>query len=165
MADMEIRKSTYDDVYRMLEIFKEAREFMKENGNPNQWGEAYPPKSLLLQDIEEGNSYVCIKDGIIVGTFYYKEGEDPTYKKIYDGQWLNDKPYGVVHRIATARGTRGVGSFCLDWCFNQSGNLKIDTHRDNIPMQRLLAKLGFNRCGIIYIENGEERIAYQKTLE
>ena len=67
MADMEIRKSTYDDVYRMLEIFKEAREFMKENGNPNQWGEAYPPKSLLLQDIEEGNSYVCIKDGIIVG--------------------------------------------------------------------------------------------------
>ncbi|NLW22534.1 MAG: GNAT family N-acetyltransferase [Tissierellia bacterium] len=162
---MEIRKSTYDDVYRMLEIFKEAREFMKENGNPNQWGEAYPPKSLLLQDIEEGNSYVCIKDGIIVGTFYYKEGEDPTYKKIYDGQWLNDKPYGVVHRIATARGTRGVGSFCLDWCFNQSGNLKIDTHRDNIPMQRLLAKLGFNRCGIIYIENGEERIAYQKTLE
>ncbi len=165
MADMEIRKSTYDDVYRMLEIFKGAREFMKENGNPNQWGEAYPPKSLLLQDIEEGNSYVCIKDGIIVGTFYYKEGEDPTYKKIYDGQWLNDKPYGVVHRIATARGTRGVGSFCLDWCFNQSGNLKIDTHRDNIPMQRLLAKLGFNRCGIIYIENGEERIAYQKTLE
>lgn len=165
MADMEIRKSTYDDVYRMLEIFKEAREFMKENGNPNQWGEAYPPKSLLLQDIEEGNSYVCIKDGIIVGTFYYKEGEDPTYKKIYDGQWLNDKPYGVVHRIATARGTRGVGSFCLDWCFNQSDNLKIDTHRDNIPMQRLLAKLGFNRCGIIYIENGEERIAYQKTLE
>ena len=116
MADMEIRKSTYDDVYRMLEIFKEAREFMKEDGNPNQWGEAYPPKSLLLQDIEEGNSYVCIKDGIIVGTFYYKEGEDPTYKKIYDGQWLNDKPYGVVHRIATARGTRGVGSFCLDWC-------------------------------------------------
>jgi RimJ/RimL family protein N-acetyltransferase len=41
-------------------------------------------------------------------------------------------------------------------------NLKIDTHRDNIPMQKVLKRNGFSECGIIYIENGDERIAFQK---
>lgn len=165
MVEMKIRKTTKDDIDSILQIFKDAREFMKETGNPNQWAGGYPQKSLLLEDIGNGNSYVCEKDGLIVGTFYYKEGEDPTYKEIYDGQWLNNKPYGVVHRIATAKGSRGVGSFCLNWSFNQAKNIRIDTHRNNRPMQRLLTKLGFKRCGIIYLDDGDERIAYQKIEE
>lgn len=165
MVKNKIRKSTKDDIDRILQIFEDAREFMKQTGNPNQWSGGYPPESLILQDIDNGDSYICEKDGVIVGTFYYKQGEDPTYKEIYDGQWLDNKPYGVVHRIATAKGTRGVGSFCLDWSFNQTKNIRIDTHRDNLPMQRLLTKQGFKRCGIIYLDNGDERIAYQKILE
>ncbi len=163
MANMIIRKSTLDDLDRMMEIYEYAREFMKESGNHNQWIEGYPKKSMLLDDIQKGNSYVCLENNFIVGTFYYEIGDEPTYKEIFEGGWLNDKPYGVIHRIASARGTKGVGSFCMDWCYERLANLRIDTHRDNIPMQKLLEKKGYKKCGIIYVEDGSERIAYQKT--
>jgi hypothetical protein len=55
-------------------------------------------------------------------------------------------------------------SFCFDFALSQCKNVKIDTHRDNIPMQRALEKKGFSYCGIIHIANGDERIAYQKSV-
>jgi RimJ/RimL family protein N-acetyltransferase len=46
----------------------------------------------------------------------------------------------------------------------QIPNIRIDTHRDNAIMQHLLEKNGFVKCGIIYVEDGSPRIAYQKRL-
>ena len=63
--------------------------------------------------------------------FVYNIGIDETYNKIYDGQWLNNKPYGYIHRIAGDGKTKGVGSFCINWAFEKCGNIKIDTHADN----------------------------------
>ena len=40
--------------------------------------------------------------------------------------------------------------------------IRIDTHRDNKIMQHNLLKYGFTYCGIIYLANGDERLAYQK---
>ena len=91
-----------------------------------------------------------------------KEGIDPTYLKIYDGQWKNDAPYGVVHRITSSGKVKGAASFCLDWAFSQCGNLKIDTHENNVVMQNLLKKNGFTYCGRIYVDDGGERLAFQK---
>ena len=51
---------------------------------------------------------------------------------------------------------------CIRFAYERCGNLRIDTHEKNIPMQRCLAKNGFARCGIIYLEDGDPRIAYQK---
>ncbi len=93
--------------------------------------------------------------------FFYKFGDDPTYKTVYEGKWLNAEPYGVIHRIAVKSHRRGVASFCFSWCVSKGKNIKIDTHRDNIPMQKSLAKNGFSYCGIIHLENGDERLAYQ----
>ena len=88
---------------------------------------------------------------------------EPTYRHIEDGTWLDDSPYGVVHRLASDGSVKGVGAFCIDWAFRQCGHLRIDTHGDNIVMQNLLAKLGFARRGTIYVEEDEfPRIAYEK---
>jgi RimJ/RimL family protein N-acetyltransferase len=160
---MEIRGSTINDIDEISKIFEDARSFMKDSGNPNQWKDSYPEIALIRSDIENKISFVCVDEGKIVGVFVYFEGTEPDYADIYSGKWLNDEPYGVVHRIASAAGKRGVASFCLNWSFGQCRNLRIDTHRDNIPMNNLLNKNGFVRCGIIYIENGDERIAYQKV--
>ncbi len=160
---MEIRRSTINDIDEIMKIYEDAKKFMKESGNPNQWKSAYPERALIERDIENNTSFVCLDEDEIVGTFMYLEGEEPTYKEIYEGQWLNDEPYGVVHRIASKAGRKGAASFCLNWCFDKCRNMKIDTHRDNTPMHNLLNKLGFTRCGIIYLVNGDERIAYQKT--
>lgn len=161
---MNIRAARQEDFKQIMQIYADARAFMRENGNPLQWGNHYPAEETVREDIATGHCYVCEADGSLLGVFYYAEGEDPTYRSIESGAWLNDAPYGVIHRIASTRARRGVASFCFAWAVERCGNLKIDTHRDNVPMQRSLAKNGFTRCGIIHLENGEERIAYQKCI-
>lgn len=159
---MEIRKSTPDDLDTLLQLYADARDFMAKNGNPSQWGSTYPSAALVQSDIDKGCSYVCIQNGQIAGTFYFKAGEDPSYREIFDGSWLNELPYGVIHRITSAAGTKGVASFIFQWCFQQCRNLKIDTHDDNLPMQKALRKNGFIHCGTIYLEDGSKRIAFQR---
>ena len=164
---MEIRKSQRGDVTRIMEIYAHARRFMAAHGNPRQWGPTnWPPERLILRDIAQGRSYVCLDDaGRIVATFYYAFGLDvePTYREIADGAWLSDAPYGVVHRIASDGSVKGAGTHCLAWALARSGHLRIDTHGDNIVMQHLLAKLGFTHVGTIYVEEDDDpRIAYEK---
>jgi RimJ/RimL family protein N-acetyltransferase len=160
---MEIRKSNQSDLEDILILYQQAREFMKDHGNPNQWGNHYPEASVIEEDIAKGRGYVCMDEGQAVGTFMFAVGADETYANIYQGEWLSDEPYAVIHRITASAEKRGVATFCLNWCFNQYQNLRIDTHRDNIPMQNLLKKNGFIPCGIIYLKNGDERIAFQKV--
>lgn len=164
---MKIRKSTEQDISRIMEIYTYARKFMAENGNPNQWGLTnWPPEQLIRSDIESGNSYVCTNDsGKVIGTFYFVQGKDiePTYTEITDGAWLSDTPYGVVHRIAADGSEKGIGSFCVSWAYTQCGHLRIDTHGDNIVMQNMLKKLGFIHCGTIHvIEDNYPRLAFEK---
>jgi hypothetical protein len=161
---MEIKHATLKELDTVMDIYDHARQFMRRNGNHSQWINGYPGMELVKKDIQEGNSYVCLDSGRIAGVFTFMRGTDPTYLKIYDGAWLNDEPYGVVHRIASANSVKGVGSYCLSWCLGQCKNIRIDTHRDNVAMQNLLIKNHFVRCGIIYLEDGSERLAFQKII-
>ena len=163
---MEIRLANTEDLDEIMEIYKIARQFMKDHGNERQWGiRQWPPKELIEKDIAERKSYVCIQDGAIVGVFYYDFGRDiePTYRDI-EGAWKDPSPYGVVHRIASKQSVKGVGTFCINYAFQKSGHLRIDTHADNYVMQNLLKKLGFTYCGIIYVyEDHDPRYAYEKN--
>ena len=164
---MKIRKATLDDLDTIMTIYADARAYMRENGNKVQWTGGYPSEALVRSDIERSYLHVCVEDGAqeeLLGVFFFCEGEDPTYLKIYEGRWLNDAPYAVIHRIAVSKSShgRGVASFCFDYCFSVCPNLKIDTHRTNLPMQKALLKNGFLPCGIIYLESGDERLAFQK---
>ncbi|MDO5415775.1 MAG: GNAT family protein [Lachnospiraceae bacterium] len=175
---MIIRKAEWSDLPEMLKSYARARQFMKETGNPNQWKDTNPSEAVVEQGIRDQKAYVCVaegpedgkegeelKAGDLLGTFYFAIEEDPTYHKIYKGSWLNEKPYGVVHRVAASGRGKGFSGACFDWAGRQCGNLKIDTHEDNHVMQHVLEKNGFKRCGIIYLENGEERVAYQRVRE
>lgn len=163
--EMEIRKARMEEMELLLEKYKNARSFMAAHGNPDQWGKNYPPREMVEKNVEEGSCYVCEHEGRVVGVFYYKEGRDRTYDVIEGGEWLSEAPYGVVHRITSDGTVKGTASFCLDWAFRKCGNLRIDTHRDNVVMQNLLKKNGFSYCGIIHVEDGSERLAYQKICK
>ena len=162
---MEIRLAETSDIEAVENIYAYARAFMRECGNAHQWGTDYPPRETLTDDIKCGNLYVACDNDEILAVFFFKIGEDKTYLRIRDGGWKNDLPYGVIHRIAVSENAKGKGvsRLCFDFAFERCKNLKIDTHRDNIPMQKALAKNGFEYCGIINLENGDERIAFQKT--
>ena len=165
---MNIRPSTMQDLERMMHLYARARDFMARNGNPNQWGPTnWPPEALIREDIRQGVSYVCEEDGVVVGTFFFRYGPniEPTYEVIRDGNWLEDSPYGVIHRLAgDADGAvKGIGAFCVRWALAQCGHLRVDTHGDNWVMQNLLGKLGFTHCGTIYVEEDDyPRLAYEK---
>lgn len=158
---MEIRKAVQEDLDIILKMYEEARRFMAENGNPNQWINGYPGEEVVQRDLEKGQLYVCQEDEICAVFVFFAE-EEPNYRVIWDGAWLNDKPYGTVHRITSQNKRKGAASFCIDWCFAKCPNLRMDTHRDNLPMQSFLKKKGFKPCGVIHVEDGSERIAFQK---
>ena len=157
-----IRRATPADRPEILEIYSRARQFMRETGNPTQWGDTYPSEEMVDEDIAMGYSHVYESNGRIQAVFARIPWDDPTYQVILGG-WLNYRPYWAVHRVASRGEEKGAAARCLDWCVEQSGNVRIDTHDDNLPMQRMLARIGFIKCGRIWLENGDPRIAYQKT--
>lgn len=159
-----IRRALPSDREDILEIYAHARRFMREAGNPTQWGEIYPPEPLVDEDLRLGRSYLWVEEGRPQAVFAMIPGDDPWYQVI-EGAWLNDRPYCAVHRVASRGEVKGVATKCLQWCLEQCPNIRIDTHSDNQPMQRVLAKNGFTYCGVITCDDGTPRIAYQRTLD
>lgn len=160
---INIRQTECHDLKDVMAIYASARKFMQEHGNPNQWINGYPSEEYILQEINDKHSFVCEDgEGAIVGTFCFIIGEDPTYAHIENGEWLNDAPYGTIHRIASNGKEKGISERCIQWCYAQHNNIRVDTHRENLIMQHVLKKNGFKECGIIYVSNGTPRIAYQK---
>ena len=162
MSDVIFRRPSMEDFPEICAIYARARQFMKETGNPNQWGDSRPTIWDVRQDIELQRSYVCEIDGRVEGVFMLQSGDDPTYAVIEDGAWLSDAPYHTIHRIAASGRVSGIFSRCIDWCYREVGHLRIDTHADNKVMQHLILKKGFQRTGIIHLANGDPRIAYEK---
>ena len=158
--DYQVRKANYTDLERVEEIYRYARQFMADHGNPNQWGKSNPPTVQLVEDIRQGNLYVIADREMIHGVFYFRMGEDPTYISIYEGRWFSDAPYGTIHRIA-GDGSGGILRTAVAFAKKYTTHLRIDTHRDNTIMQAAVAKQGFQQCGIIYLADGSARIAYE----
>ena len=158
-----------EDIERIMDIFSIARKFMQTTGNPNQWINGYPQKELISNEIANGHCYVCetndSSEKRVVATFCFIEGPDPTYSYIEDGEWPDDLPYYVIHRLASDGTVHGIASTCIEWGLERSSVLRVDTHHDNKVMQHLLEKNGFSRCGIIYVANGTPRIAYYRKSE
>ena len=91
-------------------------------------------------------------------------GPEPTYSFI-EGDWPNDDPYYVIHKIAAPISGRNVASKLFDWAFEHIATtgfstIRIDTHRDNCIMKHILTKYGYTECGVIYLQNGASRDAY-----
>lgn len=160
-----IRKSSIADIDKIMSVFEKAKAFMRQNGNHSQWTNGYPSTNVIINDIANGNHYVGLNESDeIIFTFTFIVGPDPTYEIIEDGKWLNDKPYGTIHRIASSGASKGVLRESLNYCQNIIKNIRIDTHVNNAPMLNALEKLHFTRCGIIHISDGSPRIAFQKQL-
>jgi hypothetical protein len=156
-----IRLATYEDLDTIMEIYAIAKKYMADNGNSTQWADTYPNHEILKKDIQSEQLFVYIENNIIHGVFVFIIGPEATYSYIENGTWKNEDLYGTIHRIASDGVVKGVFSQCVDFCKERIPNLRIDTHNDNHTMQHLIKKRGFEKCGIIYVQNGTSRIAYQ----
>ena len=161
-----IRLAETKDLDSIVTVYAAARAYMAASGNPHQWGDSgYPHRDLLEEDIEKRRLYVIEEDGAVHAVFAFMFGDDPTYAYIEAGQWPNSKPYGTIHRIASDGQIKGMFTKAFDYCRSRIDEIRIDTHHDNKTMQHVVTKHGFVRCGIIYLENGDPRIAYQYSKE
>ncbi len=101
----------------------------------NQWIGGYPSRETIINDIDNGHCYLCVEQGgEIVASFAFIPGLEPTSKEIYEGHWLDDKPYYVVHRLASTVACHGVFNDVMDYCMEVAGCLRIDAmmRRDGI---------------------------------
>ena len=169
---MLIRKSCAADLPSLMPIFEEARGTIAALGI-DQWQNGYPSEQVVLADIEKGRSYLSEFDGKICGTFAMIDDGEPTYDKIYDGEWLTGESdsYIAIHRVAISVASRGSGlsgkiiAYAEEFAKGLGRkSLRIDTHRGNVVMRRRLEKNGFVFCGVIYLENGDERVAYERII-
>ena len=165
------RRTEERDLDAVIEIVDAAKEYLRLQGIP-QWQDGYPNRESFYKDIEREISYVLEENGKILGTIAIDLEGDRNYNWIYEGNWLSEKqPYAAIHRVAVDAERKGSGlagkmiEKAVKLCLEKGiFSIKNDTHRLNQSMQRMLVKNGFVRCGIIYLENGEERIGFERIL-
>ena len=167
---MEFRKAFESDANSIMSIINQAQGYFKKQGI-DQWQDNYPNYETVYNDIANNYGYVLLKDNTIIGTVAVSFDGEKTYEYIYDGKWLSDGEYAVIHRMAIDSKYKRAGlasliienveKICLE---KDVYSIRIDTHKENLAMQKLLKKNGFKYCGIIYLEDGSERIAFEKNL-
>ena len=114
-----IRLAVPEDFTSIMSIYAYARSFMQETGNPNQWGNHFPPEELIHNRIRDKQLFVLEENGTLHGAFAFIIGEDPTYLQIDDGSWLSDAPYGTIHQVASDGTIHGFFSQIVDYCWAQ----------------------------------------------
>lgn len=157
-----VRQSTIEDIDIIMSLLDSGREIMRKSGNCLQWQNGYPSKEIILQDINNQGSYLLYDNTEPIACFTLLHSPEPTYQNI-KGSWLDENllPYYVIHRMGKRVGKKNVWQSVLQFALTKTNHLKVDTHKDNIIMQSLLNKTGFVYCGIIYLANKEERLAYE----
>lgn len=170
---MLIRKAVSADLDALMPIFDEARGTIGKLGI-DQWQDGYPQREVIEEDIRGGYTRVIETDGTVRGTFALFFDGEPTYDRIFDGHWLTgdeNRNYLAVHRVAITVASRGTGlSGALIAHAEEEAkaagklSIRIDTHEGNVVMRRMLEKNGLQYCGIIYLVNGDPRVAYEKTV-
>ena len=174
---MMIRTTTPADIPTVMGIIEEARRTIAALGI-DQWQNGSPNEAMITADVQAGQSRVVLRDGEVVGTFALIENGEPVYTVIEDGEWLTpDKDtagawtYIALHRVAISVAHRGSGiSTAVIRHAEETArslgrrSIRIDTHEGNVVMRRMLEKHGFIPCGIIHLENGDPRVAYEKII-
>lgn len=169
---MNLLHAKKKDLEKIMGIIKDAQELLA-NQNIDQWQNGYPNTAIVLKDIQNNQSYVVKSErGDVTATAMFSTENEPTYSKI-KGNWIRPGQikYGVIHRMAVAKNFRGKGiakfifNACEQMLLNmQIPSMRIDTHKDNFGMQKLLKTMGYSYCGVIYLENGDKRLAFEKLI-
>jgi len=162
--------ATEENIIGIVNIIKQAQAYFNEK-KIDQWQDNYPNLETVMSDVSNKNGYVLLKDNAVVGTVVVTFDGDNNYKYIYDGKWITNNKYAVIHRMAIDSNYKGLGlssiiiKYIEEICLKKRINsIKIDTHEENMSMIKLLEKNGFKYCGIILLEDESKRIAFEKTL-
>lgn len=169
---MKFLQAKNEYVNGILSILNDASAFLREQGIDQWQGAGAPTEAEVIQSVQAGTQYLLQENGEVVAVCTVLSHE-PAYMKI-DGAWKGNGAYLAVHRVAVARFARGRGLTKrlyegVEQLARARGvrYIRVDTHRDNLIMQRVFASNGFYLCGVVhYREDGSmERLAYEKEIQ
>lgn len=158
---MKLVSSKKEDLALAMEIIDGAKKHLRSQ-NIDQWQAGYPDEAAILGDAESARGYFVMENELVLGYLCIDFAGEPAYDDL-NGQWLRDKPYVVVHRLAFHENARGKhmadAVFRLVEELSLSKNIdyfRIDTDGDNKQMQHILQKNGFTFRGTICFDNSEK---------
>lgn len=175
---MEFRKAGAAHIERLAALYADARAAIAAF-SIDQWQDGYPRVTDIENDIRRDELWIGMTGERIdcaAALLCGKPGEtsvDHTYDRIENGAWLTctRKDYAAVHRVACASWARSTGCASQLMAYlaelareNGKWSLRVDTHEGNLAMRKMLAKNEFAYCGVIYLENGDKRVAYERIL-
>ncbi len=167
---MEFRLAREADLPHIMAIVRQAQAHLGAQGI-DQWQDGYPDEATLRRDIALSQGYVLEGEAGIEGIATIVFTGEPCYVRIEQGAWKTSEPYACIHRVALRADLRGSGASArlmraAEAVVRAHGfpSIRIDTHRQNLGMQKMLAKQGYTCCGVIYLENGAERLALEKAI-
>ncbi len=159
-----IRPAEPADRDAVLRLYENARNFIHTHGNPTQWVNGYPAWETLREDIARGELYVMTDGGSVYGVFLLTGAPEPSYAVIH-GHWHTKSPYGTIHRICGDGVRRGIFAEAFAFARERYTRVRVDTHENNLPMQRAVLRSGFRFAGVIRLSGGGARLAYDWSAD
>lgn len=165
---MILRTATIDEVPQIWMILQQAIERRRLDGS-EQWQNGYPNPQSIEQDLALDNAYVLVDHDEVLAYAAIIFDVEPAYEVL--DTWLTSGDYVVIHRVATSDAAKGKG--LATKLFEMIENLaiskgvlsiKVDTNFDNVPMLRIMDRLGYTYCGEVYF-HGSARKAFEKVLK
>ena len=153
-----IHEVNIDDLQEVMKITDSAKQLLKKNGSL-QWQQGYPDENTFKNDIKNKALIGLYEHNQLKAFGAYIYGKDLNYVDI-EGKWdipANDRDM-AIHRVAVDENSHGkkYGIKILKYGIIYAKKLKcltvkVDTHKNNIPMQKSILRSGFIYKGIIKI--------------
>ena len=182
--DRYYRKAKIEDLDQIMEAVEDSREVLRLQGN-GQWQDGYPNKDDFINDINNKRLFVTFdkEPNEIVGVCALTYSEED-YHHLYEGKWLTELPYMVMHRVAIKKKYRGRGygkrlfelfiaiitAVITSYFIEQAKvegyrSLRIDTHEGNAIMRHLIESFGFTYCGKAILTPNKDRMMFERVLK
>lgn len=169
---LAIRQSVEGDITQLAKMLEDAIALLATN-NVDQWQNGTISSKILLDAIMHDQGFVWEqRDATGIAGFCVLDTYDELYEEtLAEGKWTVEGPYLAIHRVMVSQHLRGrkvSTQMFLDikkiGVVNNIASLRIDTHPDNILMQKTLKRNGFVRTGLLYMPSGSPRYTYEFDL-
>lgn len=151
---IELKLANREEAKMCLSFIEDAKAFQREQGIV-QWTEDYPNIETVLRDIELLRGYTITDDGVPFGYVCVDFGGEKSYDRV-DGEWKTSGKYGVIHRLAFGKESRGKGAtkavfeLIRKLCRNESAvSIRVDTGSENKLVQHIFEREGFEKIGTL----------------
>ena len=162
------------DLDDIMLIVRQSKNYLKKH-RVDQWQGDYPTPEAFVDAINEKECFAVMYGTRLAGFFCLTEKPEADYDSLTDGRWHGEGKYCTLHRAAVAAEFRGTGlsdmlfKFAEDLARDKAAEcMRIDTHRKNKAMQKLLKRSGYTYRGNVLVssEPGHDpaRQAFEKKL-